>query len=54
MSRHIICTDEQLVKGRCHGLSQDSKPVPLFSENPKSSAILQTVKLPILQNDKYE
>jgi hypothetical protein len=52
MSRHIICIDEELGTGRYHGLSQDSKPVSLFLENPKSNSILQTVKPPILQNEK--
>ena len=30
MSRQIICIHEQLVRGRCHGLSQDSKQAPFF------------------------
>jgi secreted trypsin-like serine protease len=35
-------------------LSQYLNKVPLFSENPKPSAILQTVKLPIVENVKCE
>jgi len=35
-------------------LSQDLDQVSLFSENPKQSVILQTVKLPVVDNEKCE
>jgi hypothetical protein len=37
IASYCICIDEQLVTARCHSPSQDSKPVSLFLENPKSA-----------------
>jgi Secreted trypsin-like serine protease len=54
MSRQIICIDEQLFERCRHAYLRIRNQFFFSSENPKSSAILQTVKLHILQNEKFE